>query len=358
MQPQSVEDQVTAKLIRSKEILDKRSGPLHVSVVFAMYKEHKRILSPEINPIGEDFVNVKIAQLRWLFDGDDGWDLVMVDDGCPDGSGKLAQGIIAAEGYEKIARVLFIADAIQSNHPVVAGLSSPDDSRKGGAIEYGMFEAAQQSVPGQIIVYTDADLSTHLGQIGLLVDALDGGASCAAASRREPESVVVKSAARNDRGKVFIYLWKQMLPQLKEIIDSQCGFKAFPADVAARIVMDSVEKKFAFDIELLLRCEMERPNSITRVPIAWIDSEAGSTTSDLEPYLPMLKAVARMYRRYSSPDAWAESFVRLIESMDQAGWERSVTNIPKAITDREPMEFSTWSGVNAEEMAEAAGIEL
>ena len=42
---------------------------------------------------------------------------------------------------------------------------------------------------------------------------------------------------------------------------------------------------------------------------------------------------------------WAESFVRLIESMDQAGWERSVTNIPKAISDREPTEFSTWSEI-------------
>ena len=44
-----------------------------------------------------------------------------------------------------------------------------------------------------------------------------------------------------------------MLPQLNQIIDSQCGFKAFPGEVAARIAMDTVEKKFAFDIELLLR---------------------------------------------------------------------------------------------------------
>ena len=345
-----IERGVADKLTASKEFIAGRSGPLHVSVVFAMYKEHERILSPDVNPIGEDFVNVKVNQLRALFDGDDGWDLVMVDDGCPDGSGSIAERIIEQEGYQNNARVLYIADAIEQGHPVVSGLKSPDESRKGGAVEYGMYEAAQRQLPGHVIVYTDADLSTHLGQIGLLVDALDRGAICAAGSRREPDSVVVKSGERNDRGKIFIYLWKQMLPQLRGIIDSQCGFKGFSGALVPELVQDTVEKQFAFDIELLLRSELRRPESITKVAVAWIDSEAASTTTDLEPYLDMLKGIVKIARKYLQPDAAAEEIAEFIQSLTEESWQQLVENVPDEIASREPYEFGSYHEIRAADL--------
>jgi hypothetical protein len=345
-----VEEQLAVKLARSKASVNARNGPFHVSVVFAMYKETRRMLRPDQDPIGEDFVNVKVSQLQWLFGDRASWDLVIVDDGCPDGSGRMAQQIILDQGYEDVARVMFIADAIDSGHPVVAGLESPDQSRKGGSIQLGMYEAVNEGISGQIVVYTDADISTHLGQVGLLAQALESGVNVAAGSRREPTSVVVKSGARSDRGKLFIYLWKQVLPQLRDIVDSQCGFKAFPANRVWDLVMNTVEKQFAFDIELLLRSELDRPDSIARVPVAWIDSEAGSTTTDLEPYLPMLRAIALMHRHYTQPSPRPDSFANLIEAMDQAAWERLLDSIPTPITDREPIEYTTWHGVDATEI--------
>ena len=69
-----LDDQVAVKLARSKTLLAARPGSLHVSVVFAMYREQERILTPENHPLGEDFVNTKVAQLRWLFGDDDRWD--------------------------------------------------------------------------------------------------------------------------------------------------------------------------------------------------------------------------------------------------------------------------------------------
>ncbi len=60
-----------------------------------------------------------------------------------------------------------------------------------------------------IVVFTDADLSTHLGQLMLLADPIvNQGKLTAIGSRREKQSVVVKQVARNNRGKLFIYLWK------------------------------------------------------------------------------------------------------------------------------------------------------
>ena len=205
MNDSTIEQARAEKIATSKAYLEERTGPLHVSVVFAMYKETQRILSPDLDPIGEDFLNVKVDQLRHLFGGDDGWDLIAVDDGCPDGSGQIVEAITQERGYENV-RVRYIADAIEGVHPVVGDLGSSDDSRKGGAIELGMYEAASNQRDGHVIVYTDADISTHLGQTGLLVRAIDRGATCAAGSRREPDSIVVKSAARSDRGKIFIYL--------------------------------------------------------------------------------------------------------------------------------------------------------
>ncbi len=343
-------EQIAVKLAASKLYMGTRPGPLHLTFVFAMYKETRRILPPDVDPLGEDFVNAKAGQLRWLLDGDSNWDLLMVDDGCPDGSGAAAERTIAEAGLDQNARVLYLADAIDNGHPTTTDLDSTDDSRKGGSIHLGMYEAASRSRPGHIIGYTDADMSTNLAQAGLLVEALDSGSICGAGSRREPASVVVKGGARNDRGKLFIYIWKQMLPQLQDIVDSQCGFKGFNGEAVPSLVSSAIEQKFAFDIELLLRCTIESGLAVPRVPVAWIDSEAASTTTDLEPYLDMLQAIALMYRRYSPPDTRAESFVELMESMDRDGWNKLVGDIPAAISSREPMEFTSWAGIDAEHL--------
>jgi len=95
---------------------------------------------------------------------------------------------------------------------------------------------------------------------------------------------------------------------------------------------------------------------LSRVPVAWIDSEAASTTTDLDPYLPMLRAVAKMYHRYCDPDPRADSFVAVIESMDADSWHRLLDNIPVDIASRDPSSFPQWAGVDAAAVADAAGI--
>ncbi len=308
---------------RTRETSDAGAPPLRVTVVFAMYREHERILPLQRCEHGEDFLVRKIKQLAWLF-GDlpsFEWQLVAVDDGCPVGSGRAAQEILAQRAVSAPARVLFLENGIREGSPVTVDLSSTDDSRKGGSIQYGMWTAASE--PGSsdhIIAFTDADLSTHLGQLGLLIDPiLVGGSDAAIGSRREPQSVVVKGGARNERGKKFIALWKQMLPLLGDITDTQCGFKAWRADAVLEILPDLIEHQFAFDVELLIKTELRRSASITRVPIAWIDSEAASTTPEFDPYLGMLKSIAAMYRRYLPGDAIADEVADLVERATRAG---------------------------------------
>ncbi len=345
--------QLSVKLAISRRRVETvtRTGPLFVSVIFAVYKEHQRILPKEEHPAGEDFLCRKTEQMNWLFAGlgASDYEIVVVDDGCPEHSGRLAKEIATRNGYDKV-RVLFLDDAIRQGLAVTQPLTSTDESRKGGSVEYGMWEATRSEKPGHVVIFTDADLSTHLGQVGLLVHGVKQGNLAAIGSRREETSVVIKGSSRNDRGKLFIYLWKRLLPQVNYITDTQCGFKAFDASIVREITTGTMEKQFAFDIELMLRTDLMRHGAITKVPIAWIDSEALSTTTDIQPYLSMLQKVAAMYRTYLPPEQGCEPFAVFIEGLTEDSWQELLTRIPAEITSRDPAEFDVYAGISAEDL--------
>jgi hypothetical protein len=205
------------------------------------------------------------------------------------------------------------------------------------------------------VVFTDADLSTHLGQTGLLVQPiLADGCRAAIGSRRETASVVVKTGHRNTRGKLFIYLWKGLLAPLHDITDTQCGFKAFAASTLRDVGVDLIERRFAFDIELLLRTELRNGGTIRKVPIAWIDSEAASTTTDLEPYLPMLNSAAAMYRHYLPAEPEPDRLAGMIEAMTEEQWRHLSGNVPAAIGDGNPLRFGEERPVTVDELIAAA----
>ncbi|MCP4357382.1 MAG: hypothetical protein GY796_05115 [Chloroflexi bacterium] len=345
---------LAVKLARSKQMAAAISDEIHVSIVFAVYKEHERIHRRDAaHPHGENFLLRKIEQLQWLFDAypNFSWDMIIVDDGCPDGSGRIAQKILTEHYQGDNVQVLFLAEAITQGLLVTKPMTSTNDSRKGGSIAYGMWTAAQQKRPNHIILFTDADLSTHLGQTGLLVDGIvNSGKLSAIGSRREPASIVVKKGSRNLRGKLFIYLWKRIVYNIEYIIDTQCGFKAFTAPTVRTIVGDLIEKGFAFDIELLLKTELLQTQAIQNTAIGWIDSEALSTTTDIQPYLSMLKGMVAMYQKYLPPHPESDEFAAFIESLDEPTWQRLVDNIPAGIASREPAEFSQYHGVSVADM--------
>ncbi len=351
--------QLAAKLALARSLMLARTDPAHVSVVFAVYKEHQRI-RPAIEVTGgENFLVRKMAQLDWLLADCPQltWDLIVVDDGCPENSGRIAAEIIAREGRTDQARVLYLAEAIAAGHPAAGDLATPDDSRKGGSIQLGLWEASREARPGHVVVFTDADLSTHLGQTGLLVEAILGqGHDVAIGSRRLPEAVVIKQGARNDRGKLFIYLWKRLIDILPEVIDTQCGFKGFRAGTVRAILPGMLERRFAFDLELLIKSRLLRPDGLAQRGIAWIDSDALSTTTDLQPYLPMLQAIVLMYRTYLPQNETADTFADFIDRLNEPAWVTLQEHIPVAITEREPAVFGEFASVSAAELSRAAGL--
>ena len=181
-----------AMLLVSKQALSKMyvkqiDHPQHVSLVLAMYNEHNRIRQKSNdNPNGEDLVRRKMKQMEWLLkDSPLNFDMILVDDGCPKQSGEKAQKIIEREGY-KNAKVLYLADGIKRHSGVIKGLKSTSDSRTGGSIQFGMWQAVEnysECDKPHIGVFTDADMSAPVNEIGLLLGKQDDKTMLTIASR-------------------------------------------------------------------------------------------------------------------------------------------------------------------------------
>ena len=116
--------------------------------MFAMWGEQNRLQKKsDNNPNGEDLLNVKLDQLAWLFKGSNiDWKLYAVDDGCPHGSGTMAESIRKASEYADQIEVLFLEKALPADKPPLKNLASADDSRKGDAILLGCEKALQDEV--------------------------------------------------------------------------------------------------------------------------------------------------------------------------------------------------------------------
>ena len=129
---------LVSKLALSKRYVKQIDYPLHVSLVLAMYNEHNRIRPKSSdNPNGEDFVRRKMKQMEWLLkDSPLHFNMILVDDGCPNQSGEKAQEIIEKEGYENV-KVIYLDDGIKRQPVVIKGFKSTSDCRKGGSIQYG-----------------------------------------------------------------------------------------------------------------------------------------------------------------------------------------------------------------------------
>lgn len=82
------------------------------------------------------------------------------------------------------------------------------------------------------------------------------------------------------------------------------------------------------------------------MPIAWIDSEAASTTTDLQPYLPMLKSIVKMYKKYLPRNKKSDEYASLINSLNEDDFKNILNNIPNEIIIRKPYEFTNYDKVS------------
>lgn len=336
------------KIAESHRILRAITNPVTITLLNPVYKETARMSRREEHPHGEDSLRFKMAALERLETLNPmlSTRLFVIDDGCPDGSGKMAQAILNKDYSESVsngnARVLFLADAIKEGDPdLPPGITHKDGSNrsvKGGAVLYGMRKVlADDTVTGlHIIIDNDADLSVHPEQMGLLIEPiLQGRAEAVAGSRRETDSAALIGGSRNARGRLFIQIWQFLLPELSnQIIDTNRAFKAFTSSGLQRIIDRIGIYTFPYQIELLQACISEDV-PLEKRGIAYVDSEAASTQQGdaiTETYLHQIHQIADIARRYRTIDL-SDPLLRFLELTDENAWRQIESNPPERIED-------------------------
>lgn len=164
---------------------------------------------------------------------------------------------------------------------------------KGYAIRQGVIEAT-----GETVLISDADLSTPLEELGLLMPYLDSFDVVIGSRALDPSTVSQRQPwHRQAMGKTFNRLMRTItgLP----FQDTQCGFKLFTADAAKRVFRSATIDRFAFDVEALT-ISLQLGLGVAEVPVRWHNVE-GSRVSIGRDSARMLSDTIRIRRRLGRP---------------------------------------------------------
>lgn len=319
-----LEFQLALKLVESRQKILSLAKPIKVGVVFAMWGEHNR-LQPRSgdNPNGEDSLRMKIHQLQWVTQGSQvQWQLYAVDDGCPHDSAHIAKRIVHQQSRKvnERVKVLQLSMAIPSKSGPLDRLNCVDDSRKGGAIILGCEYAISAGVDG--VVYTDADNSVHLGQLGLILEPYaNQSKQVVLGNRKHTDSILVKQEERWGVGiKTLRHMQRMIGAQIFEqgIKDTQAAFKFYSRPVLEKILKKPTVYDFSFDTDWIFAA-MEMNQPITTVPFAFIDSAAESASivqGPMTTWFVLLDGLvkAAKAREVSYSEDMADVFVKEIDS--------------------------------------------
>jgi dolichyl-phosphate beta-glucosyltransferase len=165
------------------------------------------------------------------------------------------------------------------------------NSGKGHAVRRGFAKAR-----GRYVLFSDTDLSAPIEQIPLLVEALEGGADVAIASRRLPESEVVGLPFRRAlMGRFFAWISRCVV--LPGYTDTQCGFKAYRAEAAKALAERQSIDGYTFDVEHLLWAR-RLGLKVAEVPVRWVYTEGSKINSFFDSF-KMLRDLLVLRRKFS-----------------------------------------------------------
>jgi glycosyltransferase involved in cell wall biosynthesis len=328
---------IAAKIFDSKDYINSCQQQLKIGVVFAMWGEQNRLLKKtKSNPNGEDLLNVKVDQLAWLFkDSKIDWKIYAVDDGCPHGSGDIAESIRKKSEYADQIEVLFLEKHLPADKPPLQKLTSADDSRKGGAILLGCAKALEDSV--DLIIYTDADNSVHLSQIGLLLKPhLEKGYKVVLGNRKDPNAVLVKQENRWGIGiKALRHMQRMIGVSIfsRGIRDSQAAFKLYHKDILSEILKNPSVYDFSFDSDWIA-CVIAMDEKFAKVPFAFIDSFAESASivqGPMTTWETLLKGLVKAVRARKIPHNEEMAKVVMENINSHKDLELLINDLPKEL---------------------------
>jgi dolichyl-phosphate beta-glucosyltransferase len=171
--------------------------------------------------------------------------------------------------------------------PAVRLLENHGNRGKGYSVANGMMNAR-----GDIVVFSDADLSAPIEEMPKLLAALEAGADIAIGSRWLNPALQTRrqSLHRQVFGRIFNLLLRAILGV--KFKDSQCGFKAFTRRAVRRIVPLQRIERWGFDPELLFLAQ-KFACRVDEVAVLWAD-QGGSRIQPLADGMRMFQEMMRI----------------------------------------------------------------
>jgi len=188
---------------------------------------------------------------------------------------------------------------IAESAPEIRLLENPKNCGKGYSVRHGILHAL-----GDIVMFTDADLSSPIEEAEGLFAAIAEGADMAIGSRWLATSRQThrQPLYRQFFGRCFNLLTRMVMNL--PFADTQCGFKAFTRSAAQTVFQLQTIERWGFDPEILF-IALKRGYRIKEVPVSWAH-DARTRISYLRDGMQMLKELAivrwnALIGRYSGP---------------------------------------------------------
>jgi dolichyl-phosphate beta-glucosyltransferase len=197
-----------------------------------------------------------------------GWhaEVIVVNDGSTDQTAQIVQEYAATA-------------------PELRLLENPGNHGKGYSVRHGVLQAF-----GDIVMFTDADLSAPIEEAQGLFAAIAKGADIAIGSRwlERARQTIRQPLYRQFFGRCFNAVTRAVMGL--PFADTQCGFKAFTRAAAQTVFQLQTIERWGFDPELLF-IALKRGYSIVEVPVSWAHDER-TRISYLRDGIRMLQDIA------------------------------------------------------------------
>ena len=207
---------------------------------------------------------------------------------------KRVMQCIEVEGWD--AEVLIVDDGSNDHTPAIIEhwmeryprihlIQNPGNRGKGYSVRNGLLQAA-----GDIVMFTDADLSAPMEEASRLLKALDAGADVAIGSRwmDRTRQTIHQPLYRQFFGRCFNWITRTVMGL--PFKDTQCGFKAFKRPAAQVIFRLQRIERWGFDPEILF-IALKLKYQVVEVPVTWGHDER-SRISYLKDGMKMLEEMA------------------------------------------------------------------
>jgi len=209
---------------------------LQYSIVIPAYNESRRIV-PTLNKV-----------LTYL--AEQGWDaeLIVVNDGSRDDTAGIVRRFVEKNSMMKL-------------------VENPGNRGKGYSVRAGMLNAG-----GDVVLFSDADLSSPIEEAAKLFQAIANGADVAIGSRW------MKTELQTERQPLYRQLFGRLFNVMLRVVlglkykDTQCGFKAFTSRAARAVFPLQTIERWSFDPELIFLAQ-KQGFKVVEVPVQWAHDE-------------------------------------------------------------------------------------